>query len=218
MYAVYVSLCVCVCVWEREREREREHERERETRGPLNMTCCNGWMVSASDSQLKDRGFESGRSNLVHQKLSHVGYRRWQRCLISLKPWVPGDRQRWQLYLDYPWHLEMCKRVYTPQGVEQVMGILPRELHWAGDGCNRSARGNVKRFELSSARKSAIIRTAYYYCYYKQERASKSANETRKRLLVWEPWNPRTRELKTPTIRIHWPVKKNCRFFVSTCS
>ncbi len=31
--------------------------------------------------------------------------------------------RKWQLYLDCKWRLEACKRVYTPQGVEQVMDI-----------------------------------------------------------------------------------------------
>ncbi len=30
------------------------------------------------------------------------------------RKWVPGYRQRWQLYLDYPWRLEARKWVYTP--------------------------------------------------------------------------------------------------------
>ncbi len=36
----------------------------------------------------------------------------------SAVKWVPGYRQRWQLYLGYPWRLEACEQVYTPQGVE----------------------------------------------------------------------------------------------------
>ncbi len=43
---------------------------------------------------------------------------------------IDNDRQRWQLYLDYPWRIEAFKRVYTPPG------------SWAGDGGNRFARDN----------------------------------------------------------------------------
>ncbi len=85
---------------------------------------CDGRMVSASDSQPQDRGFESRLSQSAHQKPSRVGYGWRQWCLGSLsRKCVPGYRQRRQLYLDYPWRLEACKRVYTPQGVEQVTDI-----------------------------------------------------------------------------------------------
>ncbi len=83
-----------------------------------NMSGCDGRMVSASDSQPQDRGFESCQKPVGSSKLSRVGcgWRHW--CLGSLsRKWVPGYRQRWQLYLDYPWHLE------------RVIGcILPGEL------------------------------------------------------------------------------------------
>ncbi len=29
-----------------------------------------------------------------------------------------------ELQLDYPWHLEACKRVYTPEGIEQVVDVI----------------------------------------------------------------------------------------------
>ena len=84
-------------------------------------------------------------------KPSRVGYGWRQWCLGSLsRKWVPGDRQRWQLY-NYPWRLEACKRLYTPQGVEQVTditgvpGIICKAL-WASFG-----------------KKKHYIRTAYYY-------------------------------------------------------
>ncbi len=44
------------------------------------------------------------------------------------------------LYLDYPWGLEACKQVYTPQGVEQVLdvtglsGVIICKALWASFG------------------------------------------------------------------------------------
>ncbi len=95
------------------------------------LSGCDGQLVSMSDSQPQDRGFESCQKPVGSSKPSRVGYGWRQWCLGSLsRKWVPGYRQRWQLYLDYPWRLEACERVYTPPG------------SWAGDRCNRSARGN----------------------------------------------------------------------------
>ncbi len=37
--------------------------------------------------------------------------------------YIKYNTYRLQLYLDYPWCLEVCKWVYTPQGVEQVMDV-----------------------------------------------------------------------------------------------
>ena len=83
------------------------------------LSGCDGQMVSVSDSQPQDCGFESRQSQSAHQKPSRVGYGWWQWCLGSLsRKWLPAERQRWQLYLlDYPWRLEVCKWVYAPQGV-----------------------------------------------------------------------------------------------------
>ncbi len=86
------------------------------------------WLeVRTSDSQSQDHGFKSRQKPVGSSKPSRVGYGWRQWCLGSLScKWVPGYsmyRQRLQLYLDYPWHLEACERVYTPQGVEQVMDV-----------------------------------------------------------------------------------------------
>ncbi len=113
-------------------------------------------MVSASDSQPQDRGFESRRSHLAHHKPSRLGYGWRQWCLGSLcRKWVPGDRQKWQLYLDYLWRLEACKRVYTPHGVDQVTdvtglpGVIICKALWASFG-----------------KKKRYVRTAYYFAYF----------------------------------------------------
>ncbi len=113
------------------------------------MLGCNDRMVSKSDSQPQDRGFESRQNQLAHQKPSRVGYRWRQWCLASLsRKWVPGYRQRWQLYLDYPWCLEACKQVYTPQGVERVMdvtglpGVIIYKALWASFGKEKALYKN----------------------------------------------------------------------------
>ncbi len=70
---------------------------------------CDGRMVSASDPQPLDRGFESRQKPVGSSKPSRVGcgWRQW--CLGSLShKWVPGYRQRWQLYLDYPKRVSGC--------------------------------------------------------------------------------------------------------------
>ncbi len=120
------------------------------------ILLCDGRMVSASDSQPQDRAFESRQKPVGSSKPSHVGYGWRQWCLGSLShKWVPGYRQRWQLYLDYPWRLEACERVYTPRGVEQVMdvtglpGIIICKALWA-----------------SFSQEKRYIRTAYHYYYY----------------------------------------------------
>ncbi len=91
------------------------------------------------------------QNQLSHQKPSRVGYGWRQRCLGSLsRKWVPGYRQRWQLYLDYPCRLEVCKRVYTgtPQGVEQVMdvtglpGVMICKALWASFGKEKALYKN----------------------------------------------------------------------------
>ncbi len=93
-------------------------------RGVILLSGRDGRMVSASDSQPQGRGFESCVIQVAHQKLSRVGYGWWHWCLGPLRhKGVSGDRQRWQLYLDYLWCLEAYKRVYTPQWVEQVMDV-----------------------------------------------------------------------------------------------
>ncbi len=66
--------------------------------------------------------------------------------------WVPGNRQTWQLYLNYPWHLEACERLYTPQGVEQVMHVT---------GLLRVII--CKAFWTRFIQEKRYIRTAYYY-------------------------------------------------------
>ncbi len=92
--------------------------------------CCDGRMSSTSDYQPQDRGFKC-LSQLAHQKLSRAvyGWRQW--CTVHLAVNESMAIDRWQLYFDYPWRLEACKRVYIPQGVEQVMEVtgLPGVIH-----------------------------------------------------------------------------------------
>ncbi len=110
-------------------------------------------MVSASDSQPQDRGLESRQIQSAHQKPSRMGYGWQQWGLGSLsRKWVPGYRQRWKLYLDYPWRLEACKRVYAPQEVEQVTDITG--LPWVII---------CKALWATFGKKKRYIRTAYYY-------------------------------------------------------
>ncbi len=108
-----------------------------------------GEWLARRTPQPQDRGFESCQNQLAHQKPSRVGYGWWQWCLCSLsRKWVPGYRQRWQLYLDYQWRLEACKWVYTPQGVEQVMditglpGIIICKALWASFGKEKALYRN----------------------------------------------------------------------------
>ncbi len=83
------------------------------------LSGCDGRIVTVSDSQPHNRGFESRRKQLARRKPSRVSYGLRQWCLGSLShKCVPGHRQRWQLYLDYPWRLEACIRGC----------ILPRDL------------------------------------------------------------------------------------------
>ncbi len=94
-------------------------------------------------------GSSPAKTSWLIKKPSRVGYGWRQWCLGSLsRKWVPGYRQRWQLYLDYPWRLEACKRVYTPQGVEQVMdvtglpGIIICKALWASLGKGKALYKN----------------------------------------------------------------------------
>ncbi len=94
------------------------------------VSGCNGRMVSVSDSQPQDRGFESRQNSWLIKKRPAWATGGDNGRLGSLsRKWVSGYRQRCKLYLGYLWRLEACKWVYIPQG-------------WAGDWCNRSARGN----------------------------------------------------------------------------
>ncbi len=95
---------------------------------------------------------------LPYQKPSCVSYGWQQWCLGSLHhKWVPGDRQWWQYYLDYPWHFEACvsRDVYTPQGVEEVMDVtdLPGVIIY-------------KALWASFSKEKWYLRTTYYYWYY----------------------------------------------------
>ncbi len=100
-------------------------------------------------------GSSPAKKPVGSSKPSHVGYGWRQWCLgwLSCK-WVPGYRQRWKLYLDYPWHLEVCEQVciYTPRGVEQVTDVtgLPGVII-------------CKALWPSFSQEKRYIRTAYYY-------------------------------------------------------
>ena len=106
------------------------------------------WLARQTPNQ-KIVGSSLAKSQLAPQKPSHVGYgwRQWYLSSFNRK-WVPGYRQRWQLYLDYPWRLEVCKRVYTPQGGEQVMdakglpGIVICKALWASFGKEKALYKN----------------------------------------------------------------------------
>ncbi len=98
----------------------------------LECRTPNYKIVSSSPTKLKPLGWSNP---------FRVGHGWRQLCLSSLSlKWVPGNRQRWQLYLDYAWLLEACKRVYSPRGVEQVVdvtslpGVMICKALWAGFG------------------------------------------------------------------------------------
>ncbi len=102
---------------------------------------CDGRMVSALDYPNHKIVGLSPAEATAQQNPSRVGYGWRQWCLGSLsRKWVPGDRQRWQLYLYYPWRLDACKPVYAPQGVEQVTdvtglsGVIICKGRWASFG------------------------------------------------------------------------------------
>ncbi len=101
-------------------------------------------MVNASDSQPQDCGFESRQSLwlIKNRPTWATGNDNGAsvHSAVNNGKWVPsdhGDRQRWQLYLGYPWRLEACKWVYAPQGVEQVtdvtglLGVIICKALWA---------------------------------------------------------------------------------------
>ncbi len=126
-------------------------------------------MLSASDSQPQGRGFESRQKPVGSSKPSRVGcgWRQW--CLGSLsRKWVPGYRQRWQLYLDYPWRLEACKRVYTPQGIEQVTditglpGIICKAL-WASFGKKKCYKNCILLLFMTFEYDEPLNWPSYYY-------------------------------------------------------
>ncbi len=119
------------------------------------QTAMAEWLARRTP-QPQDRGFESCQKPFgSSKKPSRVGYGWRQWCLGSLsRKWVPGYRQRWQLYLDYPWRLEACEGVYTPRGVEQVTNVtgLPGVII-------------CKALWATFSQKKRYIRTAYYYYY-----------------------------------------------------
>ena len=83
------------------------------------------YMASASDSQPQDRGFKSNWS----QKNAPRGLRVMTIIGASVHSAVNEYlRQWWQWYLDYTRMVPVAqwsvhKRVYTPQGVEQVTDV-----------------------------------------------------------------------------------------------
>ncbi len=82
-------------------------------------------MVSASDSQPQDRGFESRQSQSAHQNRPAwaTGGDNGASVHSTVNEYLALDRDGNALYLDYPWRLEACERVYTPRGVEQVTDV-----------------------------------------------------------------------------------------------
>ncbi len=99
--------------------------------------------------QPQARGFESRRSHLPKRKPSHVGYGWRQWCIGSLsRTWVPGNRQRWQLYSITRGALKRVSGCIPPRGVEQVMditglpGIIICKALWASFGKEKALYKN----------------------------------------------------------------------------
>ncbi len=116
------------------------------------LFSCTLHTVSLPVSQPTSTNFV-GAHQLIKNFCIGYGWQQW--CLGSLShKWVPGDRPRWQLYLNYLWCLEACERVYSPGS-------------WAGDGCITGLPGIIicKALWASFDQEKRYIRTAYYYYY-----------------------------------------------------